>query len=65
MCIRDRFDTWQDDKGETHMSLGFTVYGIKKTPLNVLKDVYKRQPAGWSYPTTEKSAYVRSSVQSR
>ena len=22
----------------THMSLGFTVYGIKKTPLNVLKE---------------------------
>ena len=33
-----QFDTWQDDKGETHMSLGFTVYGIKKTPLNVLKE---------------------------
>ena len=29
-----QFDTWQDDRGETHMSLGFTVYGIKKTPLN-------------------------------
>lgn len=33
-----QFNTWQDDKGETHMSLGFTVYGIKKTPLNVLKE---------------------------
>ena len=33
-----QFDTWQDDKGETHMNLGFTVYGIKKTPLNVLKE---------------------------
>ena len=33
-----QFDTWQDDKGEIHMSLGFTVYGIKKTPLNVLKE---------------------------
>mgnify|MGYP002767694549 CR=1 FL=1 len=33
-----QFDTWQDDKGETHMSLGFTVYGIEKTPLNVLKE---------------------------
>ena len=33
-----QFDTWQDDKGETHMSQGFTVYGIKKTPLNVLKE---------------------------
>ncbi len=33
-----RFDTWVDEDGETHMSLGFTVYGIKKTPLNVLKE---------------------------
>ncbi len=33
-----RFDTWQDDEGQTHMSLGFTVYGIRKTPLNVLKE---------------------------
>ena len=33
-----QFDTWQDDRGETHMNLGFTVYGIKKTPLNVLKE---------------------------
>ena len=33
-----RFDTWQDEQGETHMSLGFTVYGIEKTPLSVLKE---------------------------
>ena len=33
-----RFDTWADEKGETHMKLGFTVYGIQKTPLNVLKE---------------------------
>ena len=33
-----QFDTWQDDSGETHMTLGFTVYGIKKTPLNVIKE---------------------------
>ena len=33
-----QFDTWQDEEGKTHMSLGFTVYGIKKTPLNVLKE---------------------------
>ena len=33
-----QFDTWQDDEGQTHMSLGFTVYGIRKTPLNVLKE---------------------------
>ena len=35
-----QFDTWVDDSGETHMSLGFTVYGIKKTPLNVLKEAW-------------------------
>ena len=33
-----QFDTWQDDSGETHMSLGFVVYGIKKTPVSVLKE---------------------------
>ena len=33
-----QFDTWADAKGETHMKLGFTVYGIRKTPLNVLKE---------------------------
>ena len=33
-----RFDTWADENGETHMKLGFTVYGIQKTPLNVLKE---------------------------
>ena len=35
-----QFDTWQDDSGETHMSLGFTVYGIKKTPVNVVKEAW-------------------------
>ena len=35
-----QFDTWQDDDGETHMSLGFVVYGIKKTPLNVLREAW-------------------------
>ena len=33
-----QFDTWADENGETHMKLGFTVYGIQKTPLNVLKE---------------------------
>ena len=37
---RVQFDTWQDDSGETHMSLGFTVYGIKKTPANVVKEAW-------------------------
>ena len=35
-----QFDTWQDDSGETHMSLGFVVYGIKKTPASVLKEAW-------------------------
>ena len=35
-----QFDTWQDENGQTHMTLGFTVYGIKKTPLNVLKEAW-------------------------
>lgn len=33
---RVQFDTWQDEKGETHMSIGFSVYGLEKTPGNVL-----------------------------
>ena len=35
-----QFDTWQDEDGETHMTLGFSVYGIKKTPLSVLKEAW-------------------------
>ena len=37
---RVQFDTWQDEDGETHMSLDFTVYGIKKTPVNVIKEAW-------------------------
>ena len=33
-----QFDTWQDAQGQTHMTLGFTLYGLKKTPKNVLKE---------------------------
>ena len=33
-----QFNTWQDEQGQTHMTLGFTVYGLKKTPQNVLKE---------------------------
>ena len=33
-----QFDTWQDEQGQTHMSIGFTVYGIAKTPWNVIKE---------------------------
>ena len=35
-----QFDTWTDEKGQTHMSLGFTVYGIEKTPGNVLREAW-------------------------
>ena len=35
-----QFDTWQDENGETHMTLGFSVYGIEKTPLSVLKEAW-------------------------
>ena len=35
-----QFDTWQDENGETHMSLGFVVYGIRKTPRSVLKEAW-------------------------
>ncbi len=27
-----QFDTWQDEQGETHMSIGFSVYGLEKDP---------------------------------
>ena len=37
---RVQFDTWQDEEGKTHMSLGFTVYGIRKTPVNVIKEAW-------------------------
>ena len=33
-----QFDTWTDDRGQVHMDLGFSVYGIRKTPLNVLRE---------------------------
>lgn len=33
-----QFDTWQDENGDTHMSLNFIVYGLKKTPLRVLTE---------------------------
>ena len=37
-AYRARFTVKRD--GQTHMTLGFTVYGIKKTPLNVLKEAW-------------------------
>ena len=35
---RVQFDTWQDEKGETHMSIGFSVSGLEKTPGSVLRE---------------------------
>ena len=33
-----QFDTWTDEAGQVHMGLGFTVYGLAKTPRNVLRE---------------------------
>ena len=33
-----QFDTWTDEAEQVHMSLGFTVYGLAKTPRNVLRE---------------------------
>ena len=33
-----RFDTYQDEAGGTHMDIGFVVYALEKTPVNVLKE---------------------------
>ena len=33
-----QFDTWTDEAGQVHMSLGFTVYGLAKTPRSVLRE---------------------------
>jgi regulator of sigma E protease len=38
-----QFDTWQDDAGETHMTLGFVVYGLKKTLPNVLREAFNSE----------------------
>ena len=35
-----QFDTWQDADGGVHMTLGFVVYGIRKTPASVLKEAW-------------------------
>ncbi len=38
-----RFDTWQDEAGNTRMSLGFTVYSIEKTPASVIKEAFNSE----------------------
>ncbi len=38
-----QFDTWQDENGQTHMKLGFVVYGVRKTPANVLREAFNSE----------------------
>lgn len=39
-----QFDTWQDENGQTHMTLGFTVYGIKKNTAQCVKRSMEQYP---------------------
>lgn len=38
-----QFDTWQDDSGQTHMKLGFVVYGVGKTAATVLREAFNSE----------------------
>lgn len=38
-----QFDTWQDDKGQTHMTMGFVVYGVRKTVKTVLQEAFNSE----------------------
>lgn len=38
-----RFDTWQDEDGQTHMKLGFVVYGVRKTVKSVLGEAFNSE----------------------
>ena len=38
-----RFDTVEGEDGQTRMQIGFVVYGIRKTPLNVLKEAWNSE----------------------
>lgn len=35
-----RFDSYQDEAGNTRMDIGFTVYALEKTPANVLREAF-------------------------
>lgn len=35
-----QFDTWADENGRTHMTMGFIVYALEKTPLNVVREAF-------------------------
>ena len=39
-----QFDTWQDENGQTHMTLGFTVYGTQKNTAQCVKRSMEQHP---------------------
>ncbi len=38
-----QFDTYQDENGSTRMNVGFVVYSVRKTPLNVLREAFNSE----------------------
>lgn len=38
-----QFDTWQDEDGQTHMTMGFVVYGVKKTVKSVVQEAFNSE----------------------
>ncbi len=38
-----QFDTYEDESGSVHMSIGFKVFGIEKTPATVLKEAWNSE----------------------
>ena len=38
-----QFDTYTDESGSTRMNIGFTVYALEKTPVNVLKETFNSE----------------------
>ena len=41
-----QFDTWQDEQGQTHMTLGFTVYGLSG-PVGIVTAIGQAASYGW------------------
>lgn len=44
-----QFDTWQDEQGQTHMTLGFTVYGLKKNTAERPERVGQQRHLLWTH----------------
>lgn len=38
-----QFDSYTDETGSTRMNIGFTVYALEKTPVNVLKETFNSE----------------------